>query len=433
MTHVSYFTTHIGYMTLTQRLQILCSEQRSRLAELPAGRTHARAPAELGTLGTTHQDTEAQLRGASRRTATRRKRRSHGRPRGGASGWNCARTSFGRYLVAALTGQQITGAESEYQAACKTPGIPIDLFEQDRPEIRADAASGVPATGAGATLAPIQPFVFSQSIAPLLGVEMPSVGSGAYSEMTISTALTAAAKAKGTGARVHGRGAHANDRESAIDSRRLTLNLEDIAAIGQTNFESALRQNAQAVVSDALDTQVIAGNGAAPNLNGLINQLTDPANPAAVAKFDAFVEAFADSIDGLWAPTMMDLGMGVNVDAYKLAAKSYRDRVIDTGNRGGVSWATKPPRITSGAYTGGFWTNKRMPATDATIARGIVYRKGRMGLRTACLPTWGSIAVDDIYSDAASGQRHFTLNILVGSKVLLVQPDAYSLVEFKVS
>ena len=40
-----------------------------------------------------------------------------------------------------------------------------------------------------------------------------------------------------------------------------------------------------------------------------------------------------------------------------------------------------------------------------------------MGLRTACLPTWGSIAVDDIYSDAQSGQRHFTLNILVGSKV----------------
>ena len=83
--------------------------------------------------------------------------------------------------------------------------------------------------------------------------------------------------------------------------------------------------------------------------------------------------------------------------------------------------------------TGGFSTNKRMPATDATIARGIVYRRGRVGLRTACLPTWGSISVDDIYSDAASGQRHFTLNILVGSKVLVVQPGAYSLVEWKVA
>ena len=74
-----------------------------------------------------------------------------------------------------------------------------------------------------------------------------------------------------------------------------------------------------------------------------------------------------------------------------------------------------------------------MPATASTIARGIVYRMGRLGIRTACLPTWGSIAVDDIYSDAQSGQRHFTLNVLVGDKVLIVQPDAYDLVEFKVS
>ena len=190
-----------------------------------------------------------------------------------------ARASLGRYLVAALTGQQITGAEAEYQAACKTPGIPIDLFEQDRPETRADTASGVPATGAGATLAPIQPYVFAQSIAPMLGIDMPSVGSGSYSEMTISTALTAAAKSK----------ASAQESTAAVLTPatatprsirgRLTLNLEDIAAIGQANFESALRQNAQAVVSDALDTQVISGDGSAPNLNGLIKQLTDPTNP----------------------------------------------------------------------------------------------------------------------------------------------------------
>ena len=422
-------------MTLTQRLTIRTSEQRSRLAEL-AGLDELtdEQRAELGTLGTEHQDTEAQLRAAIASDPAANPTvdptvdpevRERLELRG--------RASLGRYLAAMLTGQPIGGAEAEYQAACKTPGIPIDLFEQDRPETRADTASGVPATGAGATLAPIQPFVFSQSIAPMLGIEMPTVGSGSYSEMTISTALTAAAKSK----------ASAQESTAAVLTPatatprsirgRLTLNLEDIAAIGQANFESALRQNAQAVVSDALDTQVIGGDGSAPNLNGLIKQLTDPSNPGTVANFDAFVSAFADAIDGLWAPTMMDLGMVVNVDAYKLAAKSYRDRVIDTGNRGGVSLGDKTAADYLRAYTGGFWTNKRMPATATNIARGIVHRKGRMGLRTACLPTWGSIAVDDIYSDAQSGQRHFTLNILVGSKVLLVQPDAYSLVEFKVS
>lgn len=38
---------------------------------------------------------------------------------------------------------------------------------------------------------------------------------------------------------------------------------------------------------------------------------------------------------------------------------------------------------------------------------------------------------DDIYSDSASGVRHFTMYTLVGAKVLIVQPDEYDLVEFK--
>ena len=415
-------------MTLTQRLTIRTSEQRSRLAEL-AGLDELtdEQRAELGTLGTEHQDTEAQLRAAIASAPdadptvdptvdpeVRERLELRGR------------ASFGRYLAAMLTGQPIGGAEAEYQAACKTPGIPIDLFEQDRPETRADVASGVPATGAGATLAPIQPFVFAQSIAPMLGIDMPTVGSGSYSEMTISTALTAAAKNK----------ASAQESTAAVLTPatatprsirgRLTLNLEDIAAIGQANFEAALRQNAQAVVSDALDTQVISGNGTPPNLNGLIKQLTDPTDPTDIATFDMFVEAFAGAIDGLWAPMMADVSMVTNVDAYKLAAKTFRGTAANGG-----------PVETAADYlrkaTGGFWTSKRMPATASNLARGIVYRRGRTGLRTACLPTWGSIAVDDIYSDAQSGQRHFTLNILVGSQVLLVQPAAYGLAEFKVA
>ena len=82
---------------------------------------------------------------------------------------------------------------------------------------------------------------------------------------------------------------------------------------------------------------------------------------------------------------------------------------------------------------GGWWTNKRMPATASNIARGIVYRKGRMGLKTASHPVWANVAIDDIFSDSGSGTRHFSLHVLCGSKVLLVQPAAYNLVEFKVA
>ena len=416
-------------MTTTQRLQIRASEERSRLAELAGlDELDEGLRAELGTLGTTHQDTESQLRAA---IAVDGDPPQAGDPtvdpevrerielRG--------RASFGRYLYASLTGAQISGAEAEFQAACGVPGIPLDLFEIDRPtEVRADTASGVPATGAGSTLAPIQPYVFSQSIAPMLGIEMPSVGSGAYSEMTISTPLSAAAKDKGSKQDSTAAVLTSTTASPRSIRGRLTLNLEDVAQIGQANFESALRQNAQAVASDALDSQIINGNGSAPNLNGLIKQLTDPTDPTATVLFDTFLKSFSDAIDGLWAARMKDVSILANVDAYKLAANTFRG----TAAQGG-------PAVTFADYaagmTGGFSTNKRMPATASNIARGIVYRTGRTGLRTACLPTWGSLAVDDIYSDAASGQRHFTLNVLVGSTVLLVQPDAYSLVEWKVS
>ena len=143
--------------------------------------------------------------------------------------------------------------------------------------------------------------------------------------------------------------------------------------------------------------------------------------------------AFADQIDGLWASTMREISIVGNVDAYKLSAKTFRDKEINTGQRGGVSLGDVSFADYAMTHTGGWRTNKRMPATASNIARGIVYRMGRMGLKTAVHPVWANIAIDDIYSDSASGTRHFSLHVLTGSKVLIVQPAAYGLVEFKVA
>ena len=339
-----------------------------------------------------------------------------------------SKARFGTYLVSALQGRLPVGVEAEYGAACGAPAghIPLDLFEADRPEVRADAASEAPTTGLGATLAPIQPFVFSESIAPRLGIAMPQTGTGAYSEATITTSLTAGARGKGVAFESTAAAlttVTANPRRIAT---RLTIQAEDVAQIGVANFESALRANAVSRLSDEYDRQCISGDGQAPNVNGLINQLTNPADPTEVASFDAFVASFVDQVDGLWAMTGKDIGIVTNPDAWKLSAKTFRD--IATSDLGSVAFSDYAM-----AHFGGWWCNSRMPATAATIATGIVHRKGRTGLRTASHPTWGSISVSDVYSDAASAQTHFTLAVLVGDKVLIVQPSAYGLVEFKVS
>ena len=347
-----------------------------------------------------------------------------------------SRATLGGFLLSALQGRLPGGVEAEYAAACGvTDGFPVDLFEQDRPapETRADATTPVPATGQGATLAPIQPFVFADSIAPPLGIQMPQVGSGSYSEATISTKLSAAAKNKGDKQESTAAELTTVTASPRRISARLSVAMEDIAQIGVGNFEAALRENARAVLGDAYDSQCINGSGVAPNVEGLVKQLTDPANPTAVAGFDDFVAAFADQIDGLWASTMREISIVANVDAYKLSAKKFRDRVIDTAQRGGVSLGDTSAADYLAQHTGGWWTNKRMPATTGNIARGIVRRMGRPGLKTAVHPVWANVAIDDIYSDSGSGTRHFSLHVLCGAKVLIVQPAAYGLVEFKVA
>ena len=343
------------------------------------------------------------------------------------------KSSMRGFLLAALEGRDPSGAEAEYRAACKvTNGFPVDLFEADRPpetrDVETRAVTPAPATGQGATLAPIQPFVFSESIAPKLGIDMPQVGSGSYSEATITTALPAAATNKGDDAPTTAGAITPVTATARRISARMSVAMEDVATIGVANFEAALRQNAMMALSDEYDRQCITGNGTAPNVNGLIAQLTDPTDPTAVADFDAFLEAFADQIDGLWASTMRNVSIVANVDAYKLSAKAFRDVGTNNGHRGDISAADY-----LAAHTAGWWTNKRMPATASNVARGIVYRRGRPGLRTATHPVWANVAIDDIYSDSASGTRHFSLHTMVGSAVLIVQPAAYSLAEFKVS
>ena len=336
------------------------------------------------------------------------------------------RARFGRFLAAAISGRAIDGVEAEYRSAMGAgDGIPLDLFEQDRPrqlEYRADAATVAPSSAQGENVAALQPFVFSESIAPMLGIDMPEVSSDVYTEPRISVQLEAAAKTKGT---AQGSTAATIVGVSATPRRivaRLTVQLEDVAAFGNDSFETALREHARTVLSDEYDNQIINGNGTSPNVEGLLDQLNNPSNPSTIATFDLFVAAATEGIDGLWARTLRDVRLIVNPATYRLASATFR---------GTDGIPTAASHLT--AQLGSFSTNSRMPAKSGNIAKGIIYRAGQPGIRTAVHPTWGLLSIDDIYTDADSGQRHFTLSVLVGDKVLITQPGAYHCVEFKVS
>ena len=342
-----------------------------------------------------------------------------------------SKASLTGYLQAAMSGRRVDGAEAELQAAAGVNGIPLELWDtRGTRETRADAPTGAPGT-VGVNLDRIRPAVFANSIAPRLGIEMPRVMSGTYASATITTTLTAGAKAKGAVQEATAAAFTVTTATPKRISARLGIRIEDVASVGQANFESSLRENLSLILSDELDKQAINGDGQNNALTGIFERLVDPSAPAAgVATFDIFASQHAGGVDGLWANTIKDVTIVAGPETYVLASKTFQAATNYKGELSAAAYAM--------ANTGGFWTNKRMPDKATHIQQAILYRKGRsmMGgagaMRTAVCPHWNEVSIDDIYSGSAQGERFFTMHVLLGD-VILVQPDSYAQVAYRVS
>ena len=414
----------------------LNDEQRGELDNLEKGTPDLERQLRAATVALEDEEREAETRAVNEPDAEHRERielRS--------------KAQLTNFLMSAARGRMVDGAEAELQAAAGVGGhgIPLELW--DVPISRRDGEGEretraiTPAPGTvGVNLDAIRPAVFANSIAPRLGIEMPRVMSGTYASATIMTSQTAAALDKGAAAVGAAGALTVTTATPKRVSARLELTLEDIAAVGQANFESILRENLSLALSDQLDDQVINGNGTAPNLSGIFQGLADPtAAPTAVADFDAFVAAFAGGVDGLWANTVKEVAIVGGVETYRLSAAIFRDPSTGTaGGRGDKAFSDYGME-----HYGGWWTNTRMPdqATFMSVdnvQQAILYRKGRsmMGgagaMRTAVCPHWNVIDIDDIYSGSAQGERYFTMHVLLGD-VILVQPNAYAQVAFQVA
>ena len=427
-------------MTNAQKIRLRLSQVRQRLNEISGLegddftdeiRSEAQAlQTEYRDLETRHQaaivaegeaETRANVEGPDAERRERLELRS--------------KASLTAYIRAALSGRQVAGAEAELRDAAGIGGgsIPLELWDTsptEGQEIRQDAPTGAPGV-TGINLDKIRPQVFAASIAPRLGIAMPRVASGSYASATITTSLSASSQAKGGKAEATAAGFTVSTVTPKRISARLGIRVEDVASVGVGNFESILRENLSLVLSDALDDAMINGDGAAPNLAGIFGQLADPADPTAVADFDAFAAAHASGIDGLWSNTLKEVGIVCGPATMELAARTFQSAASFKGEMSAAAYAM--------SATGGLWTNSRMPDAESDIQQAILHRSGRsmMGsgagsMRTAVCPHWNEIGIDDIFSGSASGERFFTLHVLLGD-VILVQPDAYSQVAFKVA
>ena len=436
-------------MTNAQKIQLRLSQVRSRLNEisgLEGDAFTAEVREESTTLQTEYSDLEVRHQAAIVGEPKEAKTPVTGDAELRERVELRSKARLSNFVIAAMRGRRVDGVEAELSDACEARGdIPFELFEPDPRDavVNIVGANGIeqvhyragpggieerdvtsaPGT-VGVNVAPIQPHIFAPSIAAYMGIDMPMVGSGTFSQARINAALTADSKAKGGEiAATEATFATSTATPKRI-SARLEMLAEDIAAAGVSNFESALRQNLTMALSAELDDQMINGDGSGNDLEGLIEALTAAGADGTTLTYQHGIGKLAGLVDGLWATETAQIRQIVGVDTYRLAAEVFAGSASNRGERPLSDYLRE--------FSGGFRTNSRMPATAATKQSGLAFRSGVSGVRTAVAPTWGRIGITDVYSGSAKAETAVTFHVLVGD-VLVIQPGAYALTEYKVS
>ena len=111
----------------------------------------------------------------------------------------------------------------------------------------------------------------------------------------------------------------------------------------------------------------------------------------------------------------------LRTETYQYASTTFQTASSFQGELSAAAYAMQ--------NTGGFFTNKRMPAAASNIQQAILFRTARSmlqpgmrgemmdgegmdgAMRTAVCPHWNEIAIDDIYSGSAQGERYFTMHV----------------------
>jgi len=327
------------------------------------------------------------------------------------------RVEIRHYMAAAMTGKAVAGAEkelAEHRGLRDDGTVPWDALLPL--EERQDAATSVASDfgGVGHPQASILGRVFGDTAAAYLGVRMPSVGAGEPVYPVLTGGVTGAAEAK---ASEHDAVA-ATFSSVTVSPHRLTARylwaVEDVVRL--RGMEDALRADLRAAMGQLLDTQIVTGNGVAPNMNGILNRLTDPSAPTADSTAANFISAFYAGVDGLHASGVAGVRMLIGLDTLRRLA------------------VLQVP--TSGAYAldelrrqgGSFRASRRIAAPAGANRVQQAIRTAEPG--AAIAPIWQGLSlIRDPYTNAAKGQVALTAIMLAG--FTMTRTDAWAQVAFR--
>lgn len=350
------------------------------------------------------------------------------------------RASVGRILSLRAGQSIIDGAEAEVAAAhgCAPGRIPVEMLFGNREDRAASAANQVQATVTN----PIAPNIFRSALARELGISTPTVGAGVQAYPYISGNTSAAAALPG--AADANSGTAATVSVATIYPARITgtveWRMEDAAVL--SDLEAALRANLRQVLEDAMDTQLLSGDGnqstnrpanntpTSAGLRGILTQyaVAAPSN-ADKAKADTvttLIPKLIAMLDGIYAERFQDIRLFTSVPGIRFLKSLVRIQAGTIGAEDLVEYINRD--------FGGLRGSAGIPGVAA--ASGVAAYSRLLGHRTSrglggVAPIWQGIeAIVDQISGASKGETSVTLRMQMGG-VLVLRSDAYTVTTLK--
>ena len=416
-------------MTNLQRLELRASEIRSRLNELSGietGELTSEHRSEIDTLSIEYADVERQKRAAI--LAGDVPETPEPEPKGGEKREISSlieRAEIASYLRAAASGNPVSGAEKELRQAVLGDDademlMPMDMLmplSGGALETRADAVTNV-ADSIQHSQQNIIGRIFAETAGAYMGVQRPSVPTGETHYYTLTGGASADVRSDGVSKDAE----IATFTSKSVEPVRLTARYlwgtETTARI--RGFEESLRADIRAVMGDKLDALALNGQAAVANtsplVEGIISQLADPENPAAIAAWADYLSIYPSRVDGKQSMDGSNVRLLVNADTYKNAY----------GLQIGVSGELLGRELPAGRFR----ASANMPATAATIATILSYTASA---RTGFVqPVWRGIQlIRDVYSKASEGQIALTAIMMTGGA--MVDSSLYGRHEVKIA
>ena len=332
--------------------------------------------------------------------------------------------SIANYIRAAAGGEPLKGAELELEleltkdARRAVPGgtwIPFSaLASPKRGQIQnADAFGSAPTADTGARITWID-RVFANTAAMFCGVRMVDVPPGVSEYVVVNQDNEdPALVSRGTQHDSHGFGMTLTSLTPTRLAAAYGFSQEDLMRVGP-EMETAIRRDLTGAIGEVLDSQVLAGNGTAPNFTGLQNSGTAPTKATDADTWDEVIQKTAgEMLDGRYCSTLMQgrLLVGTHIAPYLV-------RLLRTGNAADqTAWEWLANR------TGGIMVSAvSLAATDSNkVQDGLLVRTGGGGPNAVCATWGGGIQVirDEQSADLVGrGRIRLTMNLYCAFAVL---------------